>query len=50
MTLHPMSAINLMEISKQRNHLQFVIRKKLLTFIDSASITYQNKHVYSKDC
>ena len=25
MTLHPMSAINFMEISKQRNHLQFVV-------------------------
>ena len=47
MTLHPMSAINFMKMVKQVYH---IIRSKLLTFIDSASITYQNKHVYSKDC
>ena len=47
MTLHPMSAINFMNISKQSFEY---IGSKLLTFIDSASITYQNKHVYSKDC
>ena len=47
MTLHPMSAINFRELLNQSDQL---IRLKLLTFIDSASITYQNKHVYSKDC
>ena len=54
MTLHPMSAINFMKMVKQVDHIWSipinVIRSKLLTFIDSASITYQNKHVYSKDC
>ena len=54
MTLHPMSAINFMKMVKQVYHIWSilinVIRSKLLTFIDSASITYQNKHVYSKDC
>ena len=50
MTLPPVSAINFMKISKQSVEYSLINRSKILTYIDSASITYQNKHVYSKDC